>query len=1753
MTRAQRVAVWAGLVVASLLLVLALALLVLTRTDWGREQVRVLAEGQLENLLDAQVEIGRVEGNLLVRWRFVDLEIRDLDGRPFVTADTLATRFALRPLLRQRIELYDVRLVRPLVLLDQPPGERWNYARILPDPPEVPGPPGWGSWVVLEDVTLVGGRVTVRSEWKPDPELSPAERERKVAEALSPDSRPNVQRVPGGFQNIMDFRGLHARLSHVLLADPDVDRTEIDVELLRGILQPYRPPAADVRALAGRFRISADSIWFQDVQARLPGSRLAGSGVYHLETADLILELEGAPAAFDDLRWLYPTLPREGGGDLRLSLQSKQAATRIAAQDMDLAVRDSRVAGDLRLVMGDTFRILPTDLRFTDLDTRLMARLIPDLDLPRHGTLDGRLALQGVPAAMRVDGDLTFRDAVAGASRVLARGGLDMQNGVRFADLRVELRPLRTDLLRGELPELPAGAAMTGTARLDGALAGPLRLDADLVVDDPATGRSRVAAAGALGWDPGAMRFTDFRMRFDPLRVNLVRAQLPQLPAGAALTGRLRLDGSTAALLNVDGDLDVRDPDSGLSRVAAAGGVHLDGPLRFRNLDLRFAPLRTDLVREVVPDLPPGATLTGPLRLDGNAEGLLRLDGDLSLQDPATGESRVLATGAVDLAGPPAFRDLELRLAPLQLPLVRRFEPDLPLGGTLAGTATLNGRPGGTLAVRADLVHDEAGERSHVAGLVELVPDDRTRVDVRLMPLSLVTAGRFAPEAGLRGQVEGTVQAAGALGDLNLRADLTVPGGGALVATGTLDLAAADPGYDMETRLQAFDLAAVTDRAPAATDLTGAIDAAGRGLDPATMRARIRADLVGSAVDDLAADEVRLRLALEQGLATLDSSLVRLGPTLARAHGSFGLVAGRFGELSYRVEVDSLHVVEPWLPPGDTGRAEPRPPVREAALSEAQEAVRREERRRLVEALATGREPPPGDVPYDTLALEGIPRDAVAGSLHAGGTLRGNLERFDLEGTAEAEELVFRGNRVGSGEADFAWLRLSLPEPALRLDAAGERLLIEGFALDSARAHVRHRGEAEGEGEALLVAWQDDRTSYWAEFDFSLGLERNEILFRDVALNFDTIFWQSVEPGVVRWNGDGVELETIHLASDAGGEIFVDGRLPAEAEAALDVRLREVRLAHVSLLLQDDSDLDGRLGLDARVEGTLAAPRGQGEALLEGASRNGQTIPDLRATFRYEGRELAVDGELFEEGAVVAQIEGTLPLNLAVVDRAGPLLIEGPLALDVVADSLPVDAFPALTDALSDAEGFLAGDLSIRGSWQAATVEGELALADGAFRVNATGVRYRDVNGWFRLDGTTLVVDSLVGRAGGPVRVTGEVALANLTRPAFDLEIQATNAWAMRTDDLQLRLDADLTVEGPFDRVVVNGRAATQEGVIYIPETRGKNVVELDDPDLLDLLERDLLERFANLIEEPSPLLANLEVDVELEIALDTWVRSTDYNVEIYTPAEVGPLRVLLDQRAGRLTLEGVVISDRGDYSFMGRRFRVARGSATFVRGGEIDPLLQITAEHEVQLPGREGLSLRVIISGTALNPTLSVESDARPPISQTELFTYVALGRAAGSVLQQQGSVLAGPGAAGGDMVGNVAGLATMQMTAVAATAVMDEFESEMARQLGLDVIHISPADLPAELFSGRFGDLLRGTEVEMGRYIGRRLFASVRARPTTETRPGATLEYRTRGGFRFTTSLDPTFLPPQPTLRELDPDRTSVFGALIFHEWRF
>jgi len=473
---------------------------------------------------------------------------------------------------------------------------------------------------------------------------------------------------------------------------------------------------------------------------------------------------------------------------------------------------------------------------------------------------------------------------------------------------------------------------------------------------------------------------------------------------------------------------------------------------------------------------------------------------------------------------------------------------------------------------------------------------------------------------------------------------------------------------------------------------------------------------------------------------------------------------------------------------------------------------------------------------------------------------------------------------------------------------------------------------------------------------------------------------------------------------------------------------------------------------------------------------------------------------------------------------------------------------------VTEAGGTAHANITVGGTLKKPEMRGGLALYRARFRLGATGTMLDDINGSVRMRGDTVYVDSIAGSANGPVRLAGTVAIGNLSEPAFDLTFHAQDAELLNTDRGEVHANADLKISGPFAHANVTGRVAVVHGVLYIPESNGKKLVGAGDPQLFSVVDTSVaLER--EIFPGQSPLFKGLVMDVELTVDRGTWVRSKDANVEVYTD---GPMRVAVQGDA--LTLTGAVNADRGEYTFLSKRFQITRGSALFIGSPDLNPTVQVTAEYQVK-QATTVTNVRVLVGGTVQKPRISLESDAQPPLSQSDLLSYLAFGASSGSLLQ-----VGSTGAIGGGLKGTgVINQASSRLAGVAVGVAIDELEGDAARSLGMDVFNVTPGDIPIEQGQGAVTQFLRGTEIELGKYVNPSTFASFVFTPGVVTCAGGnrldsscsilggTVQYRTNKGYRFETSLTPRYILDPPTLAGQTSAGTSQFGAFLVREWRF
>ena len=488
-----------------------------------------------------------------------------------------------------------------------------------------------------------------------------------------------LEKVGDGYQKISKFHKINAKLPLLRFEDPTREVRRAEVASLSMIAEPFRPPTADIRSMVGAFDFTTDSVWWENVKVVMPGSRIVGSGRYTVLTNDLTLRARAAPVAMADLRWIYPRTPEKGSGTLDFAMDWVGDTSIYIARNADVRLADAHSRGDLGMTVAENFSIHGTDLRFTNLDTRLIESMFPAIKPPRSGILAGRAKLDGSAEALDVDSDITFNDRRAGTSRIIAVGEVGFGNGSFRAD------------------------------------------------------------------------------------------------------------------------------------------------------------------------------------------------------------------------------NLRLTMRPVQVEMARAFAADLPVSGTISGTATLNGSTTSRMTARADITHVDRGATSRITGTGALrKPGSATfasawfDVDARVHPLSLVTAGRFFPTAGLRGSAEGPVRLTGTMRQLAVRSNLGFSDGGSLAVTGTLDLASVEKGYDVDVVAELFNANSIIAKAPR-TSVTGTVSADGRGFDPATMRAKIIADLQSSTYDTLSVTAATVRMTAANGMAQVDTLSVEIPQGIAQASGTFGLKPGTSG------------------------------------------------------------------------------------------------------------------------------------------------------------------------------------------------------------------------------------------------------------------------------------------------------------------------------------------------------------------------------------------------------------------------------------------------------------------------------------------------------------------------------------------------------------------------------------------------------------------------------------------------------------------------------------------------------------------------------------------------------------------------------------------------------------------------------------------------------------------------------------------
>jgi autotransporter translocation and assembly factor TamB len=1354
------------------------------------------------------------------------------------------------------------------------------------------------------------------------------------------DPYVNVVQSRNGEMNIAQVMAVSAGGQEILPEDRSAGFLLRDVTIRGGrvrIATPWVPDSLPIREgkraevrLARVGGVTMRIRGVRDLNARIPLLRFGGTTPWRADIAAMSARLTDP-----DLRLLA----------LRGSVEATSAAGTAARFRVDeLRTERSTLAASGTVSFGGEALQYQAQVRANPADFADLQWVVPSL--PAGGQVRGLFAFATRPAG-RIEVRGTDVLVTALDSRVSGRfsalvGGTEPAT---FRDTRLTLDPLRLETLDslGFGERIPYNGEIRGTVATAGeGTATASSLDVDLTATfaprDGSAPTSTVIARGpvAIGGEAG-VRLGGVRVELSPLYLAALRPFAPPEQADrlqGTVTGSVVATGTMDEIRVDDGDLAYTVGDAPPSRLT---GIELElsmgTPIRF-DLQAQAQPLAIATVKELFPALPfESALFTGPIHISGTSDEI-RLDAQLS------GSPGSFTVGGTVRPGTPLRFDLAGRLSALSPDalLSRPVPVEGPLSGTFNAVGSLENfrfgvdftQQGGRFALGGQ-VRMPAGASPifEVAGNVTNFNLGALVGRPQLFPSPMT--GRIELNGGGQQPYRFAANLRGESGAFDVR------GGYAPGDIPTYYVSGSIAGLNLQQLPYATSLPA--------TNLTGTIDLQGRGTSLETLSGTMRLNATGSTVAGIPMDALRASVAISAGVLTVDTLDARLSGAQLTARGTLGLTQPVSTPLQYSLVVPDLAAFTPLLPPNQAT------PTR------------------------------------------------LAGSLSLQGTLSGSVKAPIVQATFQGQDLRYGDWQAGrlafQTQAD---LSNGLQGLTGRLELTGERLAMAGgTSLDSLRLNLQ--GRAGGEVSVRGAATRSEGTSVSLA-----GLVRLEgrtprgLLMDSLMVRSGGATWQLASRAEIRWGGvDGVLINNFlfRRADGQPGSVFVNGVLPPKGTATLQVAVRNLDLDLIRGTIPAVPDVAGIIDLDATLQGPVTDPQFSMDGRVHAFAFRGVAVDSVVMSARYDQQRMIANASVWRGALRVATLDGTVPMRI-VLENTIPsfsLLRDAPLTAHVVTDSLPLGFVAAANPQLQDVTGTISAEMSLTGTADRPVLLGGATLADGAVTIPQLGRRYTNITGRVSLADNVVRLDSLRVVSDGSALVNGTIRLADLSHPEFYLTANFDGFKAVQNRDLaDLTVGGNVNLSGTLPSPVISGRVELQQGVVYIPTLNNRLPLDITGADIGDI-GMDTLTAAALA----PGFLAGVQVqNLQVVVNEGVWLQSDEARVEIRSSGE----GLLIIKTGDMPRIYGELEAVRGTYALtvgpLVRDFDVVGGSVRFLGTPDLNPDLDITAQHEVRVSGtstNNTLAILVHLTGTLEYPKITLTSNTRPPLPESELLNYLVFG----------------------------------------------------------------------------------------------------------------------------------------------------------------
>ncbi len=1199
----------------------------------------------------------------------------------------------------------------------------------------------------------------------------------------------------------------------------------------------------------------------------------------------------------------------------------------------------------------------------------------------------------------------------------------------------------------------------------------------------------------------------------------------PRVPSGGFRgTASVRVeDGIHLGLTGVD----VRSAGSSLN---LDGGVSFTDAMSMRSLRVVASPLELSLLAPwLEEELPVAGTVRGNATFGGTVADL-SATGRMTFSPEERPEAVVTAdfSGTLHSGANPGGTALELRLDPFDYRALEVLWPNAGRLGTGRATLFLEGRADEGLLLVADVTHRSSptvASRAVGRGVLRRGADRDWTVDARaeLAPLSLPMLGRLWPEIDLPGEVSGPVRINGRLTNLQVSGDVTSPEAGRFVFDLTTDMTDPASGYVLEADAEGLDLAAFTSRVPTPSVLSGHATIEGTGLALDSLLVSSVVALRSARIGDLTVDSADAGVRIDGGLLTADSLHASIGGILVEGEGSLGLTRDAFGEARLSFVGETLAGLRPVFM-GDSLL------VADTLTILEQDALQ-----------ARG-------VSLDTLpTLEDV---RMEGRLRGSADVSGWVGDMNVDLLFDLIEAAYGHNSLDT--ARISLIATGLPETLgawdVDLDSRG---VVWGERAFEQVGFVGSMVQRAGEGQ--LEVRRRAGESYHLAGAFALDSVGGQVELAEAALEFSQTSWVLMRPSSLAWNETSVSVDSLEIRRTGSDPmtLVAAGTLTRGGDSDFRMMMEGLHVEQVLRLAQrEDIDMIGHVDLDLDITGPAEEPVITARFAVEEPRYGPVRLTRVDGSLQYQDRAADVELSAWSGERRVLTGDGVVPVDLALA-QVESRLVEREMDLTLRADALDAGLAFVYLSALEDVVGTVSAQMRIRGTPVSPRPSGTVTLTNAAWTVDAIGVRHTGVSGELLLQpngtvGVKLAAAGTGNGATGTSSISGLVQLDTLQNPRLDLAIDFDRFLSVDRRDMQGRVSGALTLTGRYRLPVARGDLTLDEATLFVEEfARNADVVDLRSPllyapgiavDTTVFVSQPLIAGLNN------PFFDNLRMDVDLVVPRNLWLRSPEMNVELG-----GELIVAYDRGEGDLVLVGELEALRGSYAVFGRTFDVDGGTASFLGQPGVNPTLDIQALTRVRRQEGGPLEVRATVGGTLVEPLVTLSTE-EAGLSQADLVSYLVFGQSIGEA-----------GASGVSLTD--AGIS------FAAGALVNQLGTALAQEIPLvntlDYLAFSQSNRAQDYQSigSNPGNVLGGTQVELGKYLNDRVFvifvlggrqgdqgtgASLQLR-------GVRLELAVAENFFIEGFVEDRFLRSGSTLGSTDLDGRPIIGAFLFREWGY